>query len=297
MKNIPYIKFLILLIFSNISVFGQNNKIKISDNLFIESRNNIYGVVDSLNNIIIPFDYNYISFKNSVFIVEKGGNSGILNFQNKEIVPINFKYIIPKKNNLFIICTKSPKCGLIDNKGKIILPTFFNDINSNLYEEYYLVENEKGFFGVYDIKGNNIYPEEYIFYKEDNYKVFAQKDNKAYILDLENHSKTVILDENISFIKTANNFTIGEKRYQIFKQNGKFGVINSSHTVVIPPSYDKLTPSHNWKYYIIEQNNKKGLINIENKIIKDMKYDEIQLVKEYIILKAAGKKDEFYSYE
>ena len=129
------------------------------------------------------------------------------------------------------------------------------------------------------------------------YKIFATKNNKPLILDLLNPTNTIVLDENISFVNTARHFSVDEKYYQIIKQNNKYGLINSMNEIIIPVKFDNLISSQNWRYFIIEKNGKKGLINTDNKTIKEPKYDKIQLMKEYIILKTKGKKDEYYSYE
>lgn len=297
MKTVIQTKLLLIFIFTNITLlFGQNYKNKIDENIIIEKKNNRYGVVNSLNDIIIPFIYDFIEYKNSVLIVTKGKNSGILSIENKEIVPLKFQYILPRNNNRFILWTKNSEFGLCDYKGKIILPVSYKRVSSNQNDDFYLTEDKNGYCGVYDINGNNIFPEEYIFYTEDNYKIFATKENRSLILDILNPSNTILLEENISFITTSRHFSMGEKYYQIIKQNNKYGLINSSNEIIIPAKFDNLTSSQNWKYYIIEQNGKEGLINIENKIVKEPIYNNIYLRKEYIILKINGKKDEYYSY-
>ena len=87
-------------------LLGQNFKSKIDENIYLERKNNLYGIVDSLNKTIIPFNYDFIEYKNSVFIVRKGDNNGIVNIENREIIPLKFKYILPRDNNRFILWTK-----------------------------------------------------------------------------------------------------------------------------------------------------------------------------------------------
>ncbi|WP_164472048.1 WG repeat-containing protein [Amniculibacterium aquaticum] len=298
MKTVINRTFLILILFATINMlFGQNFKSKIDENIYLERKNNLYGIVDSLNKTIIPFNYDFIEYKNSVFIVRKGDKNGIVNIENREIIPLQFKYILPRDNNRFILWTKNSEFGLTDTSGKIILQVKYKSVSSNKNDDFYLTENKNGYCGVFDINGNMIFPEEYIFYTEDNYKIFATKNNKPLILDLLNPTNTIVLDENISFVNTARHFSVDEKYYQIIKQNNKYGLINSMNEIIIPVKFDNLISSQNWRYFIIEQNGKKGLINTDNKIIKEPKYDKIQLMKEYIILKTKDKKDEYYSYE
>ncbi len=88
-----------------------------------------------------------------------------------------------------------------------------------------------------------------------------------------------------------------ENLFQIIKKENKYGIINSKNKTIIPIIYDEIKSSENWKYFIIKQKNKIGLININGIVTKEPIYDNIQLRKEYIILKRKNLKDEYYSYE
>ena len=90
---------------------------------------------------------------------------------------------------------------------------------------------------------------------------------------------------------------MGESLFQIIKSENKYGVINSKNETIIPIIYDEIKSSQNWRYFIIKLNNKLGLININGIITKEPIYDNIELRKEYILLKRKDKKDEIYSYE
>jgi hypothetical protein len=292
-RTIPTILFLFL----SILIYSQDSKMKIEENRFIERRNNKFGITDSLQNVIIPFEYDFIEYKNQRLIINKNQRSGLFSLENKELVAIEFDFILPRKNDRFILWKNNSSNGLSDLNGKIIIPVKYKNINSTENDDFYLTENENNLNGVYDYNGKNIILEEYRFFTVDGDKIFATKNNKSQIIDLYDLKNNIALDENIELIETVRHFAMGENLFQIIKNESKFGLINSKNETIIPTIYDEIKSSQNWRYFIIKQNNKVGLINVNGIVTKEPIYDSIQLRKEYIVLKKKNKKDEIYSYE
>ncbi|WP_419802562.1 WG repeat-containing protein [Mucilaginibacter sp.] len=279
------------------SIYSQNSKEKIDKNRFLERKNNKYGMVDSLNNIITPFKYDFIEFKNNRLIVRHKNLNGLFSLDNKELIPVQYEFLLPRDHDRFILFKKASLNGLSDSDGNLILPVKYKYISSVENDNFYIIENDKKLNGVYDFKGRNVIPEEYKFYTVDNNKIFAEKNNQPMIFDLKKFNNTKYLEKDITFIETVRHYSWGEQLFQIVKKQHKYGVINSQNETVIPIIYDEIRSSENWKYFIIKQNNKIGLININGNIIRKAVYDNFELRKEYIVLKRKGKKDEYYSYQ
>lgn len=292
-KTISTILFLLLTTF----IYSQNSKTKIEGNKFIESRENKFGVTDSLKNVIIPFIYDFIEFKNQRLIVRRNNLNGLFSIDNKELLPIEFEFILPRKNERFILWTKKSIFGLSDINGKIIIPIQYKSVSSTENDDFYITENGKNLNGVYDYNGKNIIPEEFKFYTVDKYRIFATKDNKSQIIEINNSENNIILDEKIELIETARHYSMGENLFQIIKKENKYGIINSKNETIIPTIYDEIKSSQNWRYFIIKQKNKIGLINVNGTVTKQPIYDSIELRKEYIVLKRKNIKDEIYAYE
>jgi hypothetical protein len=270
---------------------------KVEENRFIERRNNKFGITDSLKKVIIPFKYDFIEFKNQRLIIRNNNLNGLFTLDNKELIPIEFEFILPRKNDRFILWKNNSVNGLCDTNGKIIIPTKYRSVSSTKKDDFYITENENNLNGIYDFNGKNIIPEEYKFYTVDNYKIFATKNNKPLIIDVQNSENSIHLDEKIELIETLRHYSMDENLFQIIKKKNKYGIINSNNETIIPIIYDKIESSQNWRYFIIKQNNKIGLINVNGTITKEPIYDNIQLRKEYIIFKKKNLKDEYYSYE
>jgi hypothetical protein len=292
-KTILTILFLLLTTF----IYSQNSKTKIEENKFIESRENKFGVTDSLKNVIIPFVYDFIEFKNQRLIIRKNNLNGLFSLDNKKLLPIEFEFILPRGNERFILWTKKSIFGLSDINGKIIIPIQYKSVSSTENDDFYITENGKNLNGVYDYNGKNIIPEEFKFYTVDKYRIFASKDNKSQIIEINNSENNIILDEKIELIETVRHYSMGENLFQIIKKENKYGIINSKNETIIPIIYDEIKSSQNWRYFIIKQKNKIGLININGTVTKQPIYDSIELRKEYIVLKRKNIKDEIYAYE
>ncbi len=283
-------------IFITGNIFSQPPK-EIEKNIFLKVIKNKFGITDSSNKVIVPFIYDYIEFKNHRLIVRKQNSQGLLSISNKIIIPIEYEFILPSQNDRFILRTHNSLFGLCDTSGKVLIQVKYKSLTSTVNSDYYISTNNKNLNGIYDINGKVVLDELYKFYTIDNYKIFATKENQPYIFNLQKLQDSLRLNKNINFIETQRHYSMGERFFQIVKQNNKFGVINSTNEIVVPIIYDNVKSSQHWKYFLFTLNNKIGLIKINGKIIKEPIYDRIDLLKEYITLKRKGKKDEFYSYE
>jgi hypothetical protein len=148
-KTISTILFLLLTTF----LYSQNSKTKIEENKFIESRENKFGVTDSLKNVIIPFIYDFIEFKNQRLIIRRNNLNGLFSLDNKELLPIEFEFILPRENERFILRTKKSIFGLSDINEKIIIPLQYKSVSSTENDDFYITENGKNLNGVYDYNG------------------------------------------------------------------------------------------------------------------------------------------------
>lgn len=104
---------------------------------FIAKKGKKLGVVDNLNKVVIPFNYDDLSFDllyasapNQLIIpAKKGKKYGLIDFTNKVLVPFTYDY-------LQRVCTTEPlfkamlnkKYRLMDSSGKILTSATFDDM-------------------------------------------------------------------------------------------------------------------------------------------------------------------------
>lgn len=277
-------------LFISINSSSQNKILyKFTDNRFLITKDNKWGVIDTLNNVIIPSEYNRIDFSNDRFILTKNKKVGLFDVNYQEIIPIKYSNILARNNNNFILCSFDDKDGLIDNNGKVIIPLKYKDV-SNIHqsEKFYIVKNINDLEGVYDFNGNKILEEEYVFYNNEKDAIFASKGNESFLIDLNDLNKTIKLDLETKLFFTLRHYSSTEKFYQIVSRNEQFGILNFKNEYVIPLVYDEIKSSNNWKHFIIKKNNKYGLIRVDGEIMKQPIYSKINLHKGRASLEQKG---------
>lgn len=101
--------------------------VELNGYLRCENTEGKYGIIDSRNNIIIPFEYDKISSyyngKTELIPVKRNGRWGYINHSNKVIIPFNFDMAEPfDKGDDVAFVIQNGKYGYIDRTGKEIMP-------------------------------------------------------------------------------------------------------------------------------------------------------------------------------
>ncbi|NEN75692.1 WG repeat-containing protein [Pelistega sp. NLN82] len=109
-----------------------------------------YGVIDSIGNIIIPFEYEHLRYlTDNLFAFKLNGKFGIFDI-NKHIIfdavydEIKYSYYNP---HLFFV-KQNNQSGVIDIKGNIIIPLIYEELRE--YQQYLFLRKE-GKWGLFDL--------------------------------------------------------------------------------------------------------------------------------------------------
>lgn len=248
-------------------------------------KGSFYGVIDSMNNVVVPFEYSLIEHPRmpyqgfyDEFYIHNNGNVGILNEKAKLIADIiydSFERDYAKINDssqVVFIAKKNNHYGIIDKSGEITLPIEFEKIilfkGNNTS-----IAKKNGFFGIIDSHGNIKMPFEYqniTTYKDWDYFIL-QKDKTFGVIDKQSLQQILPLE-----YQDLEQCFYNENRF-IAKKNGKYGVITRNKEVIIPIEYDKMS---NWveygpKEHFIVKNGKHGLISRDGEIVIPPIYDKI----------------------
>lgn len=268
----------------------------LNDNLFLikDKLNSKEGIINSKGEFIVKCKYDEIKQVKSLFIAKSNNKKGFISQTDSIVKPfiyddIYFSYFddavafgdnnlgdnyIVKKNNLF---------GVINpNLESDIISILYKNIRT-LFDSYYIVLNDKNKNGLFFKNGEKVLNEDYKFYNVFKNSIYATKNNKQFLINLENEKYKeieVFVDEFVKF-KDEQEFT--KNANQIFKLRGKFGVINYENKIIIPCEYELIENIYLSKQFIAKKNNKFGIINSENKIIVEIEYDEFKKLKESIL--------------
>ena len=122
-------KFALLDSKGNFIIDFKNNYdfVGIADGIIQVKRNNLYGVVNSKNEIIIPFEYDELEIQNQgIIIVKKNNKASVLTNENKIIIPFIYDEIFSftenkQANSFYVIVSMGDKKGVIDNYNQFIV--------------------------------------------------------------------------------------------------------------------------------------------------------------------------------
>ncbi|WP_338812403.1 WG repeat-containing protein [Bernardetia sp. Wsw4-3y2] len=299
------------------------------------------GVTTNKGKIIIEPQYERLSIENGVIRARKDGKWGIIDTQNKPILPFEYQYISTFSENVAII-RKNNLWGFLSNQNnvpKIILEPsikadFINEIRNGMAKvssERYIEEDGYGtknaFYkknGIIKTNGDWVLELNYSFIEDDifeagqelvlieeNNKVgYADKTGKIIVEPLydaieSNFSEIYFAKKGISEVKKNNligyinhegkqilplEFSKVAGFYGIYdvkdavtvaqKQNKKYGTIDRHNNTIIPFEYDFIgMDERNDTLSFVKQNNNWGVINPFGKTVIPIRYSSVKYLQ------------------
>lgn len=239
-----------------------------------------YGLIDSLDNFIIPISYeSVIVFDESKkATVKLNGLWGVINDKGEVILPTIYEDNIytPLQNWLL---RQGNQYGIANNQGKILIPVEY-DMVYPFINDWALVQ-KNGKWGYVNRNNEIIIPFEYQNLNSFmNNRAIAQKDSLWGIINQNNEVllpfKYEVLNEDILNTISAT-------------LNGKWGLIGSDYQEIIPFQYDELSALSTCVK--VGLNDKYGLYNLEGQLIVQVEYDELTASNnsEYIVACKDGR--------
>jgi tetratricopeptide (TPR) repeat protein len=203
----------------------------------------LYGFVDTLLQVSIPYSYDELLVLPDGFIAKKLGNKLLLDINGKTIYTFNYNSVYlanhgrTLSSSIFVVENKS-KFGITDYKGRIIIPISYKEIISDSSGKYFIVTSADSKSALIDSSKNiMIQPGQFIIsYLSNN--VYAIK-NEAYGENLQIRLYNVKLNKYLNlkpFQDVSSNFSDGLLAVLI---NKKVGYINENGDFMVEPIYDR----------------------------------------------------------
>ncbi len=263
------------------------------------------------NNTIIGLDSNYylISDKNEVILKsknltfmpmsnsiipfyakdEKGNNlTGLMDKNSQVIAEPIYRYITGDFKSGYVRAMKEKdgfKKGVLDVKGKIVLPFEYDDIK--LGSDINFIPAKKGKkWGFVNIKNEIVIPFDFdeAYYFSDNLAAVVTEKKTGFI---DNKGKFII-QPNFDFSwNFGKNYKFNEGLSPFFSKS-KWGFIDKNGTEIITAQYDDVSEFNNDKA-IVKINDKYGIINKKGDVILPIEYDKIQRSENGIFKVLKGK--------
>lgn len=221
---------------------------------------------------------------NSYLKIRQKGEFFILDERNmQKIISSDYKYIGVYSSDLIKV-QKNGKYGLMNEKGSLVVPTLYNDINTfSKKDKLFRVRKGKdNLVGIVDSKGNEVVPAVYIddrnFLK--GYYLVKSEDKKWHIFDLQEKKDSKLKEigtsfDNVSFAK--NNKIAVQKNAKwilIDKNNPKKALQTYDYDYITGYSCDCDGEIDN--YFITEKNEKYGLIKPDGQVLIKPIYDSLK---------------------
>ena len=204
---------------------------------------------------------NSLWYEENVLKVKKDGKYGLINLKGKEILPIEYDDIqasLGVKNALKI--QKDGKCGIVNTEGKIVINPEYEDI-LQLGEDNksgYIVKNESGKYGIVDYSDTTVLQCEYD-------EITQIHGNDMYVVTKAG-KQVLVNKDGTEAMKSASNYSTIEAVLKtesagvIITKGGKYGVINLNGQTIIEPKYDELKEAKSG-IFIYKKNGKYGIID------------------------------------
>ena len=251
---------------------------EIGDMFLRTKKNGKWGIINTKNEIIIPFSYDRIEkLKDGILKVLNGDYWTMINMEGNPICESSFSSIskIRSYENKFkpalFHVTKHYLAGIIDEEGNEIIPCRFQGINRiiptkhhGLTPELFPVKNREKWG--YALKGGEVvipFQFDDAFYFNGNMAIVKNEENYFLI----NKKGAIINDEGYVKVVSINPET--DLAIVVNKQ-GKYGAINSAGKEIIPLIYGRLEePSARIgrRRYEFSLNGKKGVIDYKGMVI------------------------------
>lgn len=270
-----------------------------SNGLAIVSKRNRFGVINNKDISIIDRKFDsigylqeeysesdcFVGFKNhKKTLFDQNGNFIIDNVKEcfKEFSRLNNKV-----KKIYQVQNLKGLSGVIDEKGKILIPIIYDEINS-LKGDSVAVVKSKNEYGLIQTNNKIVYPinNDWIS-KYDDFYIVA------------NNGKAGIINKKLDTILGFNYQDISPCYYNpktlfIAKKGDKFGVIGLRGNIITPFEYDEFS---NWveygpgeNYHFVTKNKKKGVITIDGKNIIPSVYDKLFYINDRTVILVKNKK-------
>ncbi|WP_395061324.1 WG repeat-containing protein [Flavobacterium sp.] len=244
------------------------------------SKDNKSGVLDTLNNIILPNKFDNISFDNNLIIAEINERNYLYDVKGKLISDLNFSEISNFTNNMAIAMFLNNSNFIIDNQGNIVLKSIKNYsfekiLNGGLFLVKDKLNSKKG---ILNSKGQFIIKCKYDAIEQVKSFFIAKSNGKKGFISMDDSIVKPFVYDDIYFsyfddVVSLDGNNLGNN--YIVKKDNLFGVINPNlEYEIIPIRYKNIRTLFNSYYLVQNSENKNGLFfkNGEKLLKEDYKF-------------------------
>jgi hypothetical protein len=209
--------------------------------LFSFQKNDYFGFIDSLGTVVIPVVYDAITpFIEGLSVVTKKDSVFFINKKNQTIFQQYYSEAYPFNNG--IAAVKQFNTWVFINRQAEVISDTFDEVNELSNDCYVIKKNNK--YGALDRFAHTII--EAKFEKMGDFK-----NEFAYYVE---NGKYGLVSKN-GFLFKANYDWISDMGYDniaIFKQNNKYGLINTKDSIILQAQFDQIVRAENSIFILVQ---------------------------------------------
>lgn len=229
-----------------------------------------YGVVDSHDRLIVPFEYSFVgSMNEDIIVVAKDGKYGCFDKEGDMVVPMEYEEIREYVGGMARIRFKN-RFGFINKKGDIIVAPFSDEVEN--FSDGFTLVTIKGKKGFVSLDGDWIAPPMY----DSGYSFSGG------LAPLAMGGKYGYIDKTGNFVISTKYTDAREfdksSGLACVSVNGKWGVVNVSGREIIPIRFDKVEICSDG-YLYVEENGKCGIYSQSGRVVFKPECDSIERLK------------------
>ncbi len=264
-----------------------------ADHLLVVKKNDKFGILNEKGILVIPIEYESLSPIGSnatpefFYYAKKDGKAGIISRDNRVTIPFEFEHLSYKKTyfETSFSMKGKPNLGVIDLKGKEILPPIYTGINGD-YTGYFIVSkgksNRNKVVGMTDQSGKFILDTIY-----SDYHKYGNSDSD-FLIQFEqsgtSNSSGIYNLRLKQFVLSPGKYSVSKIIYQYGREanyrtkggNYLHGWVGKSGKLLIEPIYEDLKATWDSPYLIVKKDGKYGVIDSLGKQVIPFKYEELE---------------------
>ncbi|HMO41510.1 MAG TPA: WG repeat-containing protein [Saprospiraceae bacterium] len=187
------------------------------------------GLIDKKGTTLIEPIYESLSQPvGGILVAQMANKSGLIRTDGSAITPREFDYIYRVGADRFIVQKGGDKSGVIDEKGKVVIPIEYSSLIEGPNDTYLAYRNESA--GLIDKNGQIVLPFEYsVLNNRLDYFVATNRDMRTGVINRRNE---VLLSFEYDMVEIlqADRFLV--------EKNGKRGIVNARQQALLPIEYD-----------------------------------------------------------
>lgn len=279
-------------------IYDEIDSLPYKEGTLTVKQNEKYGIINIKGNSLVEVKYDEVKvdeyyteengYQYAGYIVlqktQEGYRYGYIDNKGKEILPTEYNEIsrvtgINDNDNAYLICAKNGQYGLM-KKEETLLNHEYQSIQYDEANNVFVIEKSRK-YGIANISGEEIVPVKYNEIDITGIYFYAKNEQGTTVYN--SNGTQVSIDANIAILNTDN------EKYKIRIDNTegtKYGVINKEGKQLIEEKYNYIEYLYDNYFIVSDENGKLGVLDDKGKTKVETNHDSLQKIQDTDLLQA-----------